>query len=50
MKSLHERLIDELLDGRHSLSAREQAAANEIRALREKEEHKPKPKRGKASE
>jgi len=33
-KLLHEKLIDELLDGKHSLSAREQAAANEIRVLK----------------
>lgn len=35
-KTLHEKLIDELLDPRAALSPREVAAANEIRALREK--------------
>ena len=33
-KTLHEKLIDELLDARSALSPREHAAANEIRALR----------------
>ena len=34
-KTLHEKLIDELLDPRSSLTERENAAANEIRSLRE---------------
>lgn len=35
-KSQHEQYIDELLSGRVSMTPREVAAANEIRALREK--------------
>jgi len=35
MSELHKKLIDELLSGKVSLSPREQAAVNEIEALRE---------------
>lgn len=35
-KSLHELLLDELMEGKASLSPREHAARNEIIALRER--------------
>lgn len=46
-KTLHEKLIEELFDDRQALSPRENAARNEIAALRkrlkENGEHKPAP-------
>jgi len=45
MNELHARLIEELMSGKASLSPREHAAVNEIKALREKITKLEKPKR-----